>query len=170
MVKPIGCGSSCGVSIVKTREEFEAAIALAASYKQLVVVEQFIKGREITISVVNHRALPITEIIPHEGFYDYKNKYQDGMTTHVCPAHISGEDYARGQALAVEMFDTLRMNQYGRIDMIYDDVRHEFWFIEANNLPGMTSTSLLPEAAKADGISYEDLCERIIMNCGEETI
>ena len=68
------------------------------------------------------------------------------------------------------MFDTLRMNQYGRIDMIYDDVRHEFWFIEANNLPGMTSTSLLPEAAKADGISYEDLCERIIMNCGEETI
>ncbi|MCH4154165.1 MAG: D-alanine--D-alanine ligase [Saccharofermentans sp.] len=170
VVKPIGCGSSCGVSIVKTREEFEAAIALAASYKQLVVVEQFIKGREITISVVNHRALPITEIIPHEGFYDYKNKYQDGMTTHVCPAHISGEDYARGQALAVEMFDTLRMNQYGRIDMIYDDVRHEFWFIEANNLPGMTSTSLLPEAAKADGISYEDLCERIIMNCGEETI
>ena len=170
VIKPIGCGSSCGVSIVKNEEEFAPALEWAASYKQMILVEQFLKGREVTISVVGHRALPITEIIPHEGFYDYKNKYQDGLTTHVCPARINEEDYKKCQDLAVRIFDILRMDQYGRIDMIYDENTHEFWFIEANNLPGMTNTSLLPEAAKVEGISYEDLCEKIVMSAGRDEI
>ena len=170
VIKPIGCGSSCGVSIVKTEEEFAPAVAWAASYKQMILVEQFLKGREVTISVVGHKALPITEIIPHEGFYDYKNKYQDGLTTHVCPAQINEADYKKCQELSVRIFDLLRMNQYGRIDMIYDENTHEFWFIEANNLPGMTNTSLLPEAAKVAGISYEDLCEKIVLSCGRDEI
>ena len=170
VIKPIGCGSSCGVSIVKTEEEFAPAVEWAASYKQMILVEQFLKGREVTISVVGHKALPITEIIPHEGFYDYKNKYQDGLTTHVCPAQINEADYKKCQELSVRIFDLLRMTQYGRIDMIYDEEKHEFWFIEANNLPGMTNTSLLPEAAKVAGISYEDLCEKIVLSCGRDEI
>lgn len=165
VVKPIGSGSSCGVSIVREEKEFAKAIEYAGSYGQLVLVEAFIKGREITISILDGKALPITEIIPHEGFYDYKNKYQDGLTTHICPANIDQEDYRKGQRLALDIFDTLRMNQYGRIDLIYDEATHDFWFIEANNLPGMTNHSLLPEAAKATGIEYEDLCEQIIRSC-----
>ena len=76
------------------------------------------------------------------------------------------EDYKKGQKIALKIFKLLRMTQYGRVDMMYDDVNHEFWFIEANNLPGMTNTSLLPEAAKADGVAYDDLCESLVMNCG----
>jgi len=168
VVKPIGNGSSCGVSIVKSQDEFDAAINYAASYHQKILIEKFIKAREITISIVNDEALPVTEIIPHEGFYDYKNKYQDGLTTHVCPAQIEDEDYKKCQKIALKIFKLLRMTQYGRIDMMYDDVNHEFWFIEANNLPGMTNTSLLPEAAKANGISYEDLVESLVLNCGRD--
>ncbi len=168
VVKPIGCGSSCGVSIVYTPEEFQAAVDMAAAYDQPILVEQFIKGREITVSVLNHRALPITEIIPHEGFYDYKNKYQDGLTTHVCPAQIAPDDYKKAQDLTIEIFDLLKMTQYGRVDMIYVEEKHEFWFIEANNLPGMTNTSLLPEAAKVEGLAYEDLCEQLVLNCGRD--
>lgn len=170
VVKPIGCGSSCGVSIVKTMAEFEAAISYAKKYKQDILVEQFITGREITIGVVNDEALPIIEIIPHEGFYDYKNKYQAGLTTHVCPAKIDEEPTKRAKALAVKVFKALRMRAYGRIDFIYDESIDDFWFIEANNLPGMTSTSLVPEAAKEMGIEYEDLCERIAMSCGKSSI
>ncbi len=166
VVKPIGCGSSCGVSIVNTVEEYQAAVDMAAAYDQPILVEQFIKGREITVSVLNDRALPITEIIPHEGFYDYKNKYQDGLTTHICPANIEPEDYKKAQDLTLKIFGLLKMTQYGRVDMIYVEDKHEFWFIEANNLPGMTNTSLLPEAAKVEGLAYEDLCEQLVLNCG----
>lgn len=170
VVKPTGCGSSCGVSIVKTMDEFNQAITYAKKYKQDILVEQFITGREITIGVVNDEALPIIEIIPHEGFYDYKNKYQAGLTTHVCPAQFTDDQTRRAQALAVRVFKALRMSSYGRIDFIYDESIDDFYFIEANNLPGMTSTSLVPEAAKEMGIGYEDLCERIAMSCGKKSI
>lgn len=170
VVKPIGCGSSCGVSIVKTEDEFNKAISYAASYKQEVLIEAFITGREITVGVVNDEALPIIEIIPHEGFYDYKNKYQAGLTDHICPAKFTDEQTKRAQGLAVEIFKALRMKAYGRIDMIYDEKVDDFWFIEANNLPGMTNTSLVPDAAKVAGISYEDLCDRIARSCGNGKI
>lgn len=170
VVKPIGCGSSCGVSIVKTDEEFNRAISYAASYKQNVIIEQFITGREITIGVVNDKALPIIEIIPHEGFYDYKNKYQAGLTDHICPANFTEDQTKRAQEQAVKIFKELKMRAYGRIDMIYDEKIDDFWFIEANNLPGMTTTSLVPEAAKVAGISYEDLCDRIARSCGKNEI
>ncbi|MCR5616996.1 MAG: D-alanine--D-alanine ligase [Clostridiales bacterium] len=170
VVKPIGCGSSCGVSIVKNDDEFNKAISYAASYKQDVLIEAFITGREITVGVVNDEALPIIEIIPHEGFYDYKNKYQAGLTDHICPANFTPDQTKRAQDLAVEIFKALRMKAYGRIDMIYDEKEDDFWFIEANNLPGMTNTSLVPDAAKVAGISYEDLCDRIARSCGKERI
>lgn len=170
VVKPIGCGSSCGVSVVKTEEELDKAIEFASSYDQLILVEQFITGREITVGVLGGKALPIIEIRPHVGFYDYKNKYQAGLTTHLCPAPMSEEATTKAQKEAEDIFSCLRMSSYGRIDMIYDEDKCEFWFIEANNLPGMTNTSLVPEAAAAAGIGYEDLCERIALSSGKATV
>ncbi|MBO4637954.1 MAG: D-alanine--D-alanine ligase [Clostridiales bacterium] len=170
VVKPLDCGSSCGVSVVKTEDELEQAIKFASSYDTLVLVEQFIKGREITVGVLGGKALPIIEIRPHVGFYDYKNKYQAGLTDHICPAPISPEDTAKAQKVAEDIFSCLRMSSYGRIDMIYIEEKSEFWFIEANNLPGMTNTSLVPEAAAAAGIGYEDLCERIALSSGKTTV
>jgi len=166
VIKPIGCGSSCGVSIVKEESEFKKAMDFAGSYNQLILVEQFIKGRELTVSIVEGHALPVTEIIPHEGFYDYKNKYQAGLTTHVCPADLGDENTRRVKEIAEEEFRTLRMSAYGRIDMMFDG--EDFWFIEANNLPGMTNTSLLPEAAAKEGIEYDDLCEKIALSASRE--
>lgn len=164
VVKPIGCGSSCGVSVVKKVEDLQAALDFAAAYKQLILVEAFITGREITIGVLDGEALPIIEIRPHEGFYDYKNKYQAGLTDHLCPAPIDEEHTKRAQKLAEKFFTILRMDSYGRIDMFYDEAIDDFWFIEANNLPGMTNTSLVPEAAGAAGIKYDDLVERIALS------
>ncbi len=169
VVKPIGCGSSCGVSVVKTEAELAAALEYAAKYKQLVLVEEFITGREITVAVLNGRAFPIIEIRPHEGFYDYKNKYQAGLTDHICPADLGAYTEAAKRE-AEKIFQVLRMSSYGRIDMIFVEEKGEFWFIEANNLPGMTNTSLVPEAAAAEGIKYEDLCERIALSAGKDTI
>ena len=163
VVKPIGTGSSCGVSVVKNEDELASAIRYARKYEQLILTEKYITGREITISILGDKALPITEIIPHEGFYDYKNKYQAGLTTHVCPAELTEEQTKRAQELALKIFRILRMTSYGRIDMIFAEDEDQFYFIEANNLPGMTSTSLLPEAAAKTGIAYEDLCEQIAL-------
>jgi len=170
VVKPIGCGSSCGVSIVHTDYELAAALDYAKSYEQLILVEQFLKGREITVGVLGGKALPIIEIKPHKGFYDYKNKYQAGLTTHICPADLGGDYTEKAQREAERIFAVLRMSSYGRIDMIFDEEKGDFWFIEANNLPGMTNTSLVPEAAAAVGIKYEDLCERIALAAGKDDI
>ena len=168
VVKPIGCGSSCGVSIVRSEDEFSAAMNFARKYDQPILIESYIKGRELTVSIINGRALPVTEIIPHEGFYDYRNKYQSGLTTHVCPAALTEDEVRRCSEIAQKQFRILRMSSYGRIDMIYDG--EDFWFIEANNLPGMTNTSLLPEAAAVEGLVYDDLCEKIAMAAGQDTI
>lgn len=165
VIKPIGCGSSCGVSVVKTEDEVAAALEYADRYHQRILVEEYITGREITVSILDDKALPITEIIPHEGFYDYKNKYQAGLTTHICPAELGDEMTKRVNELAERIFHLLRMEQYGRVDMIVDEANDKIWFIEANNLPGMTDTSLLPEAAAHTGISYEDLCDRLAKQC-----
>lgn len=161
VIKPIGCGSSCGVSIVSTKEEFEKAISYANQYKQDILIEQFIKGREMTVGIVGDHVLPVIEIIPHEGFYDYKNKYQAGLTTHICPANLTKEQTQAAKDFAYSIFKILRMSSYGRIDIFFDEENDCFWFIEANNLPGMTNTSLVPDAAAVDGINYEELCERI---------
>lgn len=170
VVKPIGCGSSCGVSIVNTEGELSAAIAFAEKYKQDILVEQFIKGTEITVGILNGKALPVIEIVPKQGFYDYKNKYQADLTDHYCPARLTDAQTKKAQAVAEECFKALRMSAYGRIDIIYDTEKDICWFIEGNNLPGMTNASLLPEAAKVMGIGYEELCERIAMSCGKDSL
>ncbi|MBO4746560.1 MAG: ATP-grasp domain-containing protein, partial [Clostridiales bacterium] len=168
VVKPIGCGSSCGVSIVKTDAEFNKAISYAASYKQEVLIEEFITGREITIGVVNDEALPIIEIIPHEGFYDYKNKYQANATEEICPAPLTDEQTAEAQSLAVAVHNTLGLGNYSRVDFILSEEDGKFYCLEANNLPGMTPNSLIPQEARAAGIGYEDLCEKLVLSASRK--
>ncbi len=160
VVKPCHCGSSVGVSIVETQEALDAALAEAFSWGGEVLVEKKIVGRELTVGVLDGKALPLVEIIPDEGFYDYKNKYQ-GKTREVCPAEVSAEVSDRASRLSLLGFSALRLHGYARFDFLLDG-DGELWCLEANTLPGMTPMSLLPQAAAAAGISYPELCERMI--------
>lgn len=161
VIKPVSGGSSIGVSIVTSREELPAALAECAKYDDYAIAEDYIKGRELTIGVLNGRALPPVEIIPGSGFYDYKNKYQAGLTLEVCPAEITEFQLRSLSELAVKVHKALRLGSYSRMEFIMtpDD---KFYCLEANTLPGMTPTSLLPQEAAAIGMSYGELCEALV--------
>ncbi len=161
VVKPCSGGSSVGTSIVQSRAEYEAALELAFQYEYAVIVEQYIKGRELTVGVIDGKAMPVLEVIPKEGFYDYKNKYQAGMTTDHCPAPLDEETTARVQRLAVRADRELMGEVYTRVDFLMD-AKGELFCLEANTLPGMTPTSLVPQMAQARGQSFGELCEEII--------
>ncbi len=162
VVKPCSAGSSVGVSIVNTVSELETALAAAGVHEDRVIVEGFVAGREFSVGVLGGKALPAIEIIPKEGFYDYKNKYQSGMTTEICPAELTEDEAKAAGELAVAVFNALRMDCYARVDMILDKTRNKFVCLEANALPGMTPMSLMPQEAKADGIDYDTLCDTIV--------
>lgn len=166
VVKPTACGSSVGVSIVHSESELEAAVDFAASYENRIVVEKKVTGREFSVGILGDRVLPPIEIIPKSGFYDYKNKYQSGMTEEICPAQLTEEQNVRVAHYAKAVFDCLRLSGYARADFIMDE-NGEFWCLEVNNLPGMTPMSLLPQEAAAAGIGYGELCE-IIVNMAVE--
>ena len=154
----------------QTKLSVHAALSAAAVYESDILVEEKLVGREFSVGVLRGKALPPIEIIPKSGFYDYKNKYQADLTDHYCPARLTDAQTKKAQAVAEECFKALRMSAYGRIDIIYDTEKDICWFIEGNNLPGMTNASLLPEAAKVMGIGYEELCERIAMSCGKDSL
>lgn len=160
VVKPASCGSSVGVSIVETREELTAALAQAAEWDTMILVEKKITGRELTVGILDGECLPPVEIIPETGFYDYKNKYQ-GCTREVCPAPIPERVTEAAYDLTRRGFEALRLGGYARFDFLLD-ADGALWCLEANTLPGMTPTSLLPQSAAAVGISYNELCERIV--------
>ena len=160
VVKPCDCGSSVGVSMVNNANELAAALAEAAKWGRYALVEKKIEGRELTVGILNGRALPAVEILPADGFYDYQNKYQ-GTTREICPAEIAPEVAERAAALSLCAFETLRLHGYARFDYMMD-ADGGLWCLEANSLPGMTPTSLLPQAAAAVGISYRALCEIIV--------
>ena len=160
VIKPTSCGSSVGVTIVENENELDAALAAAAPWGDRVLAEKKIVGRELTVGILDGKTLPIVEIIPNEGFYDYKNKYQ-GNTREVCPAEISKKAAKKAAEATLRGFEALRLRGYARFDYILDET-DKVWCLEANTLPGMTPLSLLPMAAKAAGISYEELCEKII--------
>lgn len=161
VVKPCSGGSSVGVSIPDTEAEYEAALEAAFCYEDEVVVESYIKAREFSISVLDGRALPIIEIIPKTGFYDYVNKYQSGRTLEICPAELPAATAEKMQRLAEQVFQALKLDVYARADFLLTP-DGQMYCMEANTLPGMTPTSLLPQEAAAAGIGYEELCERII--------
>lgn len=160
VVKPCNCGSSIGVSIVEDSKSLAAALEDARAYESSILVERKITGREFSIGVLDGTALPPIEIVPKAGFYDYANKYQAGMTEEICPARLTPAETVKVQRLAQAAHRCLRLGSYSRIDFILD-AEGTFWCLEANTLPGMTPTSLLPQEAKAAGISYLELCERI---------
>lgn len=161
VIKPCSCGSSVGVSIVKNDAQFVAAIECAKVYEDMFLVEQMIKGREFSVGVLDGAALPIIEIVPLTGFYDYKNKYQSGFTKEICPAELDSDISKQMQDIALMVHSALRLEVYSRVDFILDNDNNIFC-LEANTLPGMTPTSLLPQEAKAMGISYNELCDKIV--------
>ena len=161
IVKPCCGGSSVGVSIAEKPEEYQKALEEAFLYEDQVVVEEFIRGREFSVAVIDGRAYPVIEIAPREGFYDFKNKYTAGSTVETCPAALSPEKTAEMQEAAVRGAEALGITGYCRLDFIMrEDGR--FYCLEANTLPGMTPTSLIPQEAAALGIGYPELCEELI--------
>lgn len=161
VVKPCSGGSSVGVSIVKDESEYQAAIDEAVKYEDKIIIEEYIDGREFTCAVLDGAALPVVEIAPKNGWYDYKNKYIAGATDEICPAQISEELTKKIQEVAVKVGEALELNVYFRADFRVDKDENVFC-LEANTLPGMTNTSLIPQEAKAVGIEYDELCEKII--------
>jgi D-alanine-D-alanine ligase len=167
VVKPARQGSTVGIVIVKKEDELDSALKEAAKYDRKLLVEKFVSGRELTIGILGDQALPILEIIPKGGFYDFNTKYpflnpQAGASAeHVCPATVDAGLTKRIQELALQAFRALGLVVYGRVDVLLSD-KSEPFVLEVNTIPGMTETSLLPEAAAAAGISYVDLCRRII--------
>ena len=167
VVKPARQGSTVGVVIVKDASELDSAMAEAGKYDQKLLIEKFVSGRELTIGVLGDQALPILEIIPKGGFYDFNNKYPflnpqaGGGADHVCPAKIDPNKTKQIQEQALRAFRALGLVVYGRVDVLLSDSGEPF-VLEVNTIPGMTEASLLPEAAAAAGINYVDLCARII--------
>ena len=161
VVKPCSGGSSIGVYIAHTQEEYAEALEKSFRYEDELVIEEYIKGREFACGVIDGEALPPIEIIPKTGFFDYANKYQDGATEEVCPANISEEISERMKALTVRAFHALKLNVYSRADFLLDE-NGNLYCLEVNTLPGMTAASLLPKEANAAEIAYGDLCELII--------
>ncbi len=161
IVKACCGGSSVGVSIAFKQEDYPKALAEAFAYDDRVIVEQYIKGREFSVGVIDGKALPVIEIAPLRGFYDYKNKYQAGSTIETCPAQLSEEKTREMQGYAEKAFQALRLKNYARMDFMMGQ-EGDIYCLEANTLPGMTPTSLLPQEAAAIGMDFEELCEKIL--------
>ena len=167
VVKPPRQGSTVGVYIIKSESELDSAIKEAAKYDSELLVEKFIPGRELTIGILGDQVLPILEIIPKGGFYDFTNKYPflnpqaGGGAEHVCPAKIDKEKTKEIQNLALRAYRAVGLQVYARVDVLLSE-DGAATVLEVNTIPGMTEASLLPEAAAAAGINYVDLCRRII--------
>ena len=167
VVKPAAQGSALGIKFARTAADVPAAIVAAFSYDTKVLLERYVEGRDLAVSVLDGpdgpEALPVVEAIPNEDdFYDFEARYEIGRTTFTCPADIGPEATARAQELALAAYTTLGCSGFARVDLMLDDATGELQLLEANAIPGLTDTSLLPLAAEAAGISFEDLIARIL--------
>lgn len=161
VVKVSQGGSSVGVYIVTDEKEYEKALEDAFFYEAEVVVEQYIKGREFSVGVLNGKVLPVIEIATGEGFYDYKHKYIPGMAEEICPAEISEECAKKMSEVSLVVGKILKLGDYYRADFMMDK-EENIYCLEVNTLPGMTATSLLPQEAACVGMDFEELCETIV--------
>lgn len=161
VVKPVSQGSTIGVSIVKEASELADAVEKAFKYDDSVLIEQFIEGKEITVGIMNGKALPIVEIIPKGHFYDFKSKYQKNGSKYIIPAKIPKKSYKVAQNNAEKLYDILSCKGVCRFDMIID-LNDKVWVLENNTIPGMTETSLIPCAVKSLSYSFEDLVLKIL--------
>jgi len=167
VIKPNDQGSTVGLTVVHDESELGPALNLAYNYSSSVMVEQFIEGRELTVTLIGGKALPVCEIIPSHELYDYECKYTSGMSKYVCPADIDLDLTKRVQEITERLFDVLKCRHYSRADFRLDD-EDNLWFLEMNTLPGMTDTSLAPMAAKAAGFSFNELIDRIVLQAWSE--
>lgn len=168
VIKPCSNGSSIGVSIVDTKENFRQAFNKALKYEKDILIEKFIAGRELSVGIVNKKALPVIEVVTQNGFYDYTSKYQIGMAKEICPAQLDEKLTLQIKNTALKVHEILRLGYYSRVDFILDN-KNNFYCLEANTLPGMTPTSLLPQEAMSEGITYEQLCEMICQSAIKHT-
>ncbi len=161
VVKPNSEGSTVGLTIVDSEEELDAAVDLAFTYDDEILIEKYIAGKEITCSIVGNDVLPLIEIKPSHDLYDYECKYTKGLTEYICPTELNKEITESIQKTSLDVYKLLKCRHYGRVDFRLDnDGKH--WFLELNTLPGMTDTSLVPKAAKAVGMSFKELIRSII--------
>jgi len=162
VVKPAREGSTIGVSIARTEEELVLALKEAGKYDEEILVEEFMKGKEITVGILEDIPLPVIEIVPKSGFYNYHSKYTKGETQYIIPARIPREKYLYAQEISLKAFRTLGCSGCARVDLMTDGDGDPF-VIDVNTMPGMTETSLLPQAASYAGIPFGDLVERILL-------
>jgi D-alanine-D-alanine ligase len=161
MVKPANEGSSIGMSAAETAEQLQQALNLAFTYDDAVLVEQWISGREFTVSMLDGKALPVIEMRTPRAFYDYEAKYQSNTTQYLCPAPIDSEQTLSLQQAAMAAFKAVDAKGWGRVDAMMDE-QGNFFLLEVNTVPGMTEKSLVPMAAKAAGYSFEQLVAKIL--------
>ena len=165
VLKPATQGSSIGVTIVKEENQLAKAVTEALTYDPILVVEQYLNGREFTVSVLDGKALAIIEIRPHSGEYDYTSKYTAGATDYLVPAPISADMTKEMQAIGELVYREVQASGAIRVDVMTDD-KDNMYVLEYNTIPGMTATSLVPKAAKEVGIDFPELCEKILLTAG----
>lgn len=163
VVKPSQEGSSVGISIVKLAEEYRPALEAAFAYDEEILVEQFVKGREIQVGILEEKAMGAIEIVPKNEFYDYEAKYTEGMAEHILPAPLPPGLYRRVLEAGEKAHRCLGCSGYSRVDFLVTE-KEECYLLEVNTLPGMTDLSLLPEIAQGAGIGFADLVERILLS------
>jgi D-alanine-D-alanine ligase len=163
VVKPAGQGSALGIKFARTAEDVPAALLSAFSYDDKVLLERHIEGRDLAVAVLDGEVLPIVEAVPvDEEFYDFEARYQIGKTEFVCPAVLSDEIAADASAVALRVFELLGLSGFGRVDLMLEAGTDRLYVLEANSIPGLTETSLLPQAADAAGIGFDELIGRIV--------
>jgi len=170
VVKPAGQGSALGVKFAHSGEELPGAMVGAFSYDRKILIERYVRGRDLAVSVLDAasdegepQALPVVEAIPREeDFYNYESRYEIGMTTFVCPAELEAETTGGAQRLALQAFELLGCHGVARVDLMLEEDSGELTVLEVNAIPGLTETSLLPQAADAAGIRFDELVERIL--------
>ena len=161
IIKPNDQGSTVGLTLLKNLDETEKAIKLALQFSSKALIEQYIAGRELTVAILDSEPLPVLEIVPKGGLYDYQAKYTKGMSEYLVPADIPEKIFKETQLQAKKAYDVLCCKDYARVDFRLSE-KNEIYCLEVNTLPGMTATSLVPKMAKAVGISFEQLIEKII--------
>jgi len=167
VVKPASGGSALGIKFARTADDVPGCLVSSFAYDQKVLLERHVSGRDLAVSVVEGRdgplALPVVEAVPRgEDFYDFEARYEIGRTDFVCPAELDEEHTARARALAVGVYNLLGFYGFGRVDLMLDEPAGELYVLEANAIPGLTETSLLPQAAEAAGIDFDSLLARIL--------
>jgi D-alanine-D-alanine ligase len=169
VVKPARLGSALGIKFARTSDELPGALVGAFSYDSKILVERYVRGRDLAVSVLDGPGgptpLPIVEAVPREEeFYDYESRYEIGMTTFVCPAELPDDTTAQAQELALDVYRLLGCHGVARVDLLLDEQTGELWVLETNIVPGMTETSLLPQAADAAGIGFDELIARVLQS------